>query len=159
MIKRQTKTEITREEILDLKSDIAKLKMTTDQIIDRLDNVKANGNPGLEASLVDLYNKSSEIHEDLKEIKCSVTGFVEMKVQINSLVDITAGNRAWSEWGKSTKNLFSKSKVLLILRTKYGKIFLGVLSIFIVNSILQAADIGFSLQSLIKVFISTIANH
>jgi len=64
LIKRQTKTEITREEILDLKSDIAKLKMTTDQIIDRLDNVKANGNPGLEASLVDLYNKSSEIHED-----------------------------------------------------------------------------------------------
>ncbi len=158
-MKQQTKTEITREEILDLKSDIAKLKKTTDQIIDRLDNVKANGNPGLEASLIDLYNKSSEIHEDLKEIKYSITGLTEMKIQINSLVEVTASNRAWSEWGKSTRNLMTQSKMFVLLRTKYGKILLGLLSIFIVNSVLQVANIGFSLQNLVKLFISTIANN
>ena len=62
-------SQIVQKDIADLKLGQTKLELSNQSIIDRLDRVSANGNPGLENSLKDIYAKLKDLHTDVLGVK------------------------------------------------------------------------------------------
>lgn len=73
------RTKVTEK----LESDITLLRTDVQDIKELISSVSANGNKGLESSLRDLYSKSSETHNTVKELQTSLG---ELKVTVDGLI-------------------------------------------------------------------------
>ena len=110
-------------EILQSNNQLIKfIKERQDTVLNRLDKVSANGSPGLEASLKDIYNKLAEVHTQIFKIQAEESA-------------------RW--YNMSISQLMKKS---------WMKPIWIVLAILILNSIGHQYGIGLDLQSILKAF-------
>jgi len=114
---------------LNMATNIADIQTT-------LNTVSANGNKGLHASLRDLYEKNSEVHTDLKEIKILLAPALDRH-----------------QWWESTKKVFKTSGIFTIVKSKVGRLVLLLCILLLVNTVLHPFFGGnFDLQSILEFF-------
>lgn len=132
---------MTSKKRINVPKEIGQLKVDVQHIKTRIDSVSANGNPGLEASLRDLYQQNKAIHADVKT----------MSGQITDLIQVTASDRAWKNWWKAGRELVKESKLLAICRSKAGVYSLLIVILLTLNSITHALGLDLNLQGLFHV--------
>jgi hypothetical protein len=94
------------------------MKDTITTVQDTLNTVSANGNRGLHASLKDLYNKNTQVHDEIVGLKIDIRSFRE-------LVQPELDRKAW--W-VSTKKMLATSTLFKFIRSKFG----GMVAVFFV---------------------------
>lgn len=107
---------------IDERQLLSSVKESQDTVLNRLDKVSANGSPGLEASLKDIYQKLAEVHTQI------------FAVQL--------------EEAKKWYNL----TLIQLFRKSWMKPFWIVIMIVILNSIGHQFGVGLDLQSILKIF-------
>ena len=112
--------------------DITQMQDSIEHIRHRIDNVSANGTPGLENSLKDIFGKITLIHTDIQELK-----------------DVTESGRTFREWRAVTKRLLHLP-IFGTLKTKTGKAIWTVILLLVVNTILHTAGIQFDIVEIVK---------
>ena len=97
--------------------------------------VSANGRPGIENSLRDIY-------AEVKAVRASV----------DVVLDATETSRAWSDVRRALRGIMRKSALASILANKVGRTIVFVLVLLIVNSLLHAIGVSLDVLSLLRTF-------
>lgn len=113
------------EEIADIKKDVDFI----------LRKVSANGRPGLENSLQDIYREVKGLRADLTKV-----------------LEATETSRAWSDVRISVATIMKKSLLVALFRHNAVKILSGILSLLFFNSLLHAIGVGLDVQSILRLF-------
>jgi hypothetical protein len=117
----------------EVREDLREAASHVKSIQNTLDNVSANGNKGLSASLTDMYNKLSEVQK------------------------ITEGARSRRKLVNVFKSVVENTAILRPLKSKIGIAIYTVIAILILNSVLHPFGIGFSIEALFVWIIKLLA--
>jgi len=93
-----------------------------------IEGVSANGKPGLQASLKDMYDKNEEVHTDIKLIKNDIK-------ELNEFIKPKLMREAW--W-LATQNLFRSTKFFRFATSKFGFALTMFLIVVLINLVSQA---------------------